>query len=591
MKRRIDSYFMPCQKKQKEDDTSTLDYSEREEAVNSQSDEFQRNSDLESENEAASAAEKSDSASTESRTETKRKKKFAHRFQRSWIEKFNWLRYEGGKMFCDVCQQAKKENSLTVGSDNFRTSTLVRHLCSTDHKQAVRDSLLRRDFSVAADNLISQKEEAIGCAMSCVYWLAKEGLPIAKYPSLIKFMKLKQCPALGNLEQGKNATYSSRTTANEMLEAITDTIEKEVNRKIQKSMFYSVVIDESTDIKVTKKLVIFAKTVDDNNLQQETHFLGNVPFTESSATAEVIFAKLRSHLEARGLEMGHIYAFGSDGASTMVGRNTGVATRLRELSPHLINVHCLAHRLALCTENAANYVPFIKAFQQTLTDLFYYFKKSANRTAALAGIQKVLDSEQVKLKEVHEVRWFAFYDALHSVFLNWKSLVTYFKGLKKPNEKEKEMLQKLTDYRFVAVLHMLMDVIPSFTQLNIIFQQQNLDVAVVQPAIDSTLEACKHAREGKTHFNRMFKEQLKKTKEGHHTFKGVQLQNKNISKAVSEARDIFSSFLTRLEENVARRFPKESTELALAFQVDTELICNDYICNYYENSAVILFSW
>ena len=43
-------------------------------------------------------------------------------------------------------------------------------------------------------------------------------------------------------------------------------------------------------------------------------------------------------------------------------------------NPHMVNVHCVAHRLALCTSQAAANILQLQSHQQVLTDLFYYFK-------------------------------------------------------------------------------------------------------------------------------------------------------------------------------------------------------------------------
>lgn len=64
--------------------------------------------------------------------------------------------------------------------------------------------------------------------------------------------------------------------------------------------------------------------------------------------------------------------------------------------------------------------------RQLLTDLYYYFSKFSKRTAGLKAIQEVLQSPKLKVKEVHAVRWFAFYSALETVFRSWDALVTHF---------------------------------------------------------------------------------------------------------------------------------------------------------------------
>ena len=58
-------------------------------------------------------------------------------FQKEWLTKYAWLKYEDGEMYCSVCKAFKKKNTLTSGSTNFRTSTLVRQIESLDHRESV----------------------------------------------------------------------------------------------------------------------------------------------------------------------------------------------------------------------------------------------------------------------------------------------------------------------------------------------------------------------------------------------------------------------------------------------------------------------
>ena len=79
--------------------------------------------------------------------------------------------------------------------------------------------------------------------------------------------------------------------------------------------------------------------------------------------------------------------FGSDGASVMVGKKAGVAARIREIVPHLVNNHCIAHRLALAAAQASDSIPYLKKFKAVLQQLFCYYEASAVRTAGLKEIQ------------------------------------------------------------------------------------------------------------------------------------------------------------------------------------------------------------
>jgi hypothetical protein len=52
----------------------------------------------------------------------------------------------------------------------------------------------------------------------------------------------------------------------------------------------------------------------------------------------------------------------------------GAAALMQRETPHMVNVHCVAHCLALCTSQAAASIPQLQSHQQVLTELVYYFK-------------------------------------------------------------------------------------------------------------------------------------------------------------------------------------------------------------------------
>lgn len=59
----------------------------------------------------------------------------------------------------------------------------------------------------------------------------------------------------------------------------------------------------------------------------------------------------------------------------MIGKHTGVATRLKNRQPILTSNHCLAHQLALAASQAGGNVKFINdTFKLTLHQLFIFMK-------------------------------------------------------------------------------------------------------------------------------------------------------------------------------------------------------------------------
>lgn len=159
----------------------------------------------------------------------------------------------------------------------------------------------------------------------------------------------------------------------------------------------------------------------------------------------------------------------------MTSNKEGVTGKLQWLNPKIVNIHCIAHRLQLCVSQAANKVKYLKEFQELLTNIFYYFKKSALRNEKLKAIQEVLKEPKMKYKEIHQVRWLSFYKALETLYLTWDSLVTFFEqevaNKQDKDGKIKGYTKKLTEYDFVASIHMMMDVMPNIMELTLVFQK------------------------------------------------------------------------------------------------------------------------
>ena len=95
--------------------------------------------------------------------------------------------------------------------------------------------------------------------------------------------------------------------------------------------------DESTDIAVSKKLLIYAKLIYDG-IVPETHFLTNITIEEEQCTAPVVTQKIQNVIAARSIPVDKVMCFGSDGASIMTGRVGGVSTLLKKENPFMINI-------------------------------------------------------------------------------------------------------------------------------------------------------------------------------------------------------------------------------------------------------------
>jgi len=110
-----------------------------------------------------------------------------------------------------------------------------------------------------------------------------------------------------------------------MLESIATAIRKTIDSKLLRSPFISVFADESTDISVHKKLVVYARCVDPDTFIPSTHFIANVRV--ESGTGEVIAQEIQNCLKSRNVDISKVMGFGSDGATAMTGKDKGCTGR------------------------------------------------------------------------------------------------------------------------------------------------------------------------------------------------------------------------------------------------------------------------
>ena len=76
-----------------------------------------------------------------------------------------------------------------------------------------------------------------------------------------------------------------------------------------------------------------------------------------------------------------LVTMGSDGASVMLGKKSGVLALLKEQQPSLIGIYCSAHRLELYYKDAMKKVPMAEKVLTLLTGLYYMYRNSPlNRT-------------------------------------------------------------------------------------------------------------------------------------------------------------------------------------------------------------------
>ena len=95
-----------------------------------------------------------------------------------------------------------------------------------------------------------------------------------KYSSVMSLLEELDCPNMKEL-QSENTSYRSEKMANDILGCIAESMRKQVILKIEKSPYLTILCDESTDLSVQKKIIIYCLTLDPITFEVSTSYAAN----------------------------------------------------------------------------------------------------------------------------------------------------------------------------------------------------------------------------------------------------------------------------------------------------------------------------
>ena len=276
---------------------------------------------------------------------------------------------------------------------------------------------------------------------------------------------------VGNLCVGGNAKYTHHSSFSDMQDVIDECIQQSIITEINSSDAYGLMIDESTDVTITKKLVVYAKIV--SHCRTKARFLTNIDIPDGRA--ETIYDALMSWTNEKKINLVHLVGFGSDGASVMVGSKSGVATRMKALNPFLVSVHCAAHRLALASSEDTKDITYLTKFMEMLHAIYNYFHNSVVRSAKLRAVQAALEEPVRSYKEVFSVRWLSLYNAVEAVLRSWPALQTTpgDEVVSSSNPAASGILKFTSQFIFLATSFFLLDTLSVLKTVTKVFQKSS----------------------------------------------------------------------------------------------------------------------
>ena len=186
----------------------------------------------------------------------------------------------------------------------------------------------------------------------------------------------------------------------------------------------------------------------------------------------------------------------SDGAAVMRGCRSGVVAHLIEGLPHVVGVHCMAHRLELSFKDAANKNPYCKKIDSLLMGLYYFYHISALNRANLKASYESLQKPPLMPTRVGGTRWVPHILKILDHFLRgYAAVVQHLEHIQSPDSvgvrgeqkaKAKLFFKSATSMSEIKFSFFLSDVLFQPNKLSCMLQKTILSLGEVHRSLEST---------------------------------------------------------------------------------------------------------
>lgn len=409
-------------------------------------------------------------------------------------------------------------NVFIRGSTNFKKSAVCDHAKGKPHEEALNLHFTSKDIPTneRAKFLANSKEnndvvtgisqmnkndlERTKRKFEVAYFVAKNTLPFTKYQEVLKLEEKH------GVDIGKS--YRTDMKCAEFVNAIGTEMKDQLAENLLQAKFLGTLSDGSTDSATIEDEVVYATYFDPqphgkDTVEVKTCFIGLKSLKTASAVGvtEAITESFSALSPEFTIEYLHkkLVGFTSDGASVNRGKQTSVKVLLRELSPWLVFIWCIAHRLELGLSDALKDTIFAKV-DEMLLRLFYLYKKAPKK---LRELKELHDSYKdgmefleggFKPKKASGTRWIAHKLAAMKTCLDkWGIYIQHLESLvqdksypTKDRAKLSGYLKQWSDAKMPFLLALFIDLLEVPSILSKTMQNDDIDVVMAMNALSKT---------------------------------------------------------------------------------------------------------
>ena len=326
-------------------------------------------------------------------------------FQSQWFDR---LHYDEDRdlAFCFTCVVAFQNRPLhsvsnleqtfiSTGFSNWKDATTKfnKPEASQCHKDAVLKTITLPATTgnvgeILSSQLAKQRLERRKCflkLLSNARFLSRQGLTFRgdgneldlNFMQLLNLRSEDNCNLVDWVKQ-KTDKYTSPEMQNEMVKVMALRILRKISTNLQSTSFYTVMLDETTDVANVEQVVVCLRWVSEKfEVYEDFVGLYQVESTEAEKIYGVIIDVLLRLNLATSKVLGQCY----DGASAMSGAKSGVVARMHAAEPRAVFTHCYGHALNLACADTIRQCKLMRDALDTTHEVTKLIEKSPRRDA------------------------------------------------------------------------------------------------------------------------------------------------------------------------------------------------------------------
>jgi len=438
---------------------------------------------------------------------------------------YPWLFFTNGFLGCKVCRDVKTLGAfqkhgiyLSKGwcsgtitcNGNTRQNQLSslrkkihEHEKGAAHKAA--DGIGHTASETIMENVLTEQQKHLYDSTTrifrSVYACMKNNRPFTDLPILVNLQRIN------GLDMGK--ILHSRQSASEISTFISVKMKQKLCKEIIKSgAKIALILDESTTIADSSVLILYLRSSVYGKVTSFFIDLIELSGCDSTSITKAITSTLLIHGFDNDYLSNHLIGVCSDGASVMVGKNSGVLTEMVKKFPNIVMWHCLCHRIELSVGDTMKDIPGTSHFKIFMEKLYSLYSMSPKNKREVKAAALELHVQFKKIGKMLSIRWVASsFRAVSAVYHNYAALYSHFCAASTDVSRDAKtkasfmgLATSLASEEFVMNLGLFMDALSELTTVSEALQRDDVTLPRAYQVINRTIRALEKMKDDSTQY-------------------------------------------------------------------------------------------